>query len=117
MTSNNKEEASQQDVLPTLLFNETYADVHLRAEDSSLVAANRCVLASRSPVFHSMLYDGFREASLDVIDVPGFLLFVEVLLCLVPHWSFDSLMGWKVESELNHHPSQDWFWVCSWGAS
>ena len=71
MASDTYAERSRDEILPTLLFNETYADLHLRASDGVVLAANRCVLALRSPIFHAMLYGHFVEASKDIIEIPS----------------------------------------------
>lgn len=65
-----QEEAPLNGILSALLFNETFMDVQLRSFDGTVVPANRCILASRSPVFCAMLYGHFAETSSSVIDMP-----------------------------------------------
>jgi BTB/POZ domain len=59
------------------------ADVYLVGTDGRKVPANRFVLSARSPVFSTMLYGAFREASSDCVklDYEGGLLEAIVHYC------------------------------------
>jgi hypothetical protein len=67
--SDRPDELSRDGALLSLLMREDLSDVTLRASDGTLVIANRCILASRSPVFWGMLYGPFKEASNTVVDI------------------------------------------------
>lgn len=62
-------EISREDAIRDLLKDDELSDLTLRAKDGTLVIANRCLLASRSPVFRRMLFGPFKESSDSVIDV------------------------------------------------
>lgn len=51
------EEFSLEDVLTTLLTDDTLSDILLQGNDGEKVAANRCILACRSDVFKRMLFN------------------------------------------------------------
>ena len=83
MTSNNEgdgginqsekedaKEISLKEAMGTLLQDEDLSDMVLKSSvDGTQVHANRCILAARSPVFRSMLFGSFSEASNSVVDV------------------------------------------------
>jgi hypothetical protein len=62
-------EITREEALLALLMNEKYSDITLKGTDGSLIKANRAMLAARSPVFDSMLYGDFAEASQSVVGV------------------------------------------------
>jgi hypothetical protein len=62
-------EISRTDAMRSLLTNHELSDLTLRGTDGALVIANRCLLASRSPVFCSMLFGPFAEASKTTVDL------------------------------------------------
>jgi hypothetical protein len=51
------------------LANEKYSDLTLRGTDGALVRVNRAMLATRCPVFDTMLFGDFAEASQSVVDI------------------------------------------------
>jgi hypothetical protein len=66
---NNKSGMGLSQALKVLLANEEMADVTIVASlDGTRVGANRCILASRSDVLHSMLYGNFLEATSDEVS-------------------------------------------------
>ena len=60
-------EISQPQAMQFLWQEEQYADIILQSNDGERIPAIRCILASRSPVFRSMLYGHFLEANSSTI--------------------------------------------------
>jgi hypothetical protein len=61
-----EDEISQRDSIRSLLTDGELSDLALRATDGTLVFANRCILASRSPVFRRMLTESSDSSVIDV---------------------------------------------------
>ena len=67
---NENEEVSCQEMLALTLTDEDLQDLVLEGSDGVHVKANRCILAARSPVFHTLLFGKFREAKEGVVKLP-----------------------------------------------
>jgi hypothetical protein len=71
MQSNSVETFLSKDI-KTLLNNGLFSDIKLKGKNGKEINAHRAILAVRSEVFNSMLTNGMKESTQEVIEFPEF---------------------------------------------